>query len=88
MLFYLLERAMRMARSRGLAAGGVGLSIRYDDWKQLETRRTLPQPTAADEEVFQELGRMLAICTNPANSRGEVDHDLGFAVMLCAADVI
>jgi DNA polymerase-4 len=60
MLFYLLERAMRMARSRGLAVGGVGLSIRYDDWKQLDTRRTLPQPTAADEEVFQELGLMLA----------------------------
>ena len=60
MLFYLLERAMRMARSRGLAVGGVGLSIRYNDWKQLEARRTLPQPTAADEEVFQTVGWMLA----------------------------
>jgi DNA polymerase-4 len=59
MLFYLLERAMRMARSRGLAVGGVVLSIRYDDWKQLDARRTLPQPTAADEEVFQEVGLML-----------------------------
>ncbi len=52
MLFYLTERAMRAMRRRRLLAGAVALSIRYDDWKQLEARRSLASPTAADDEVF------------------------------------
>lgn len=60
MIFYLLERAMRMARGRSLAAGCVELSIRYNDWKHLDARRMLPSPTADDRQVYQVLREMLA----------------------------
>jgi len=52
MLFYLTERAMRAMRRHRLLAGAVTLSIRYDDWKQLEARRSLAEPTADDDEAF------------------------------------
>ncbi len=52
MLFYLLERAMRTARESGLLAGCVEVSIRYDDWRQAATSRSLPDATGDDEEVF------------------------------------
>jgi len=52
MLFYLLERAMRAARERALAARCVELSIRYDDWKSLAANRTLDRPTADDDEAY------------------------------------
>lgn len=53
MLFYLLERAMRMARQKRLAVGRVDVSIRYNDWKQVEAGLALPQPAVADDEVFE-----------------------------------
>lgn len=59
MLFYLLERAMRAARAGGLLAGGVELSVRYDDWKELAAARSLPRPTDVDEEVYQMLLELL-----------------------------
>jgi NAD(P)-dependent dehydrogenase (short-subunit alcohol dehydrogenase family) len=31
----------------------------YNDWKQLEARRTLPGPTAADQEIFETAAAML-----------------------------
>ena len=52
MLFYLLERAMRSARQAGLLAGRIDLSIRYDDWKQADARKSLDQPTDRDDEAF------------------------------------
>jgi DNA polymerase-4 len=52
MLFYLLERAMRAARQRGLLARTVELSIRYDDWKASAAGRSLPEPTGDDEEAY------------------------------------
>jgi len=52
MLFYLLERAMRTARLGGLAVRTVELSIRYDDWKDLAGRCSLPQPTADDRAAY------------------------------------
>jgi len=60
MLFYLLERAMRAVRQASLTVGRVELSIRHDDWKQLATRRTLPQPTSAEYEAFRVVEEMLA----------------------------
>ena len=59
MLFYLLERAMRMARSKRLAVGRVDVSIRYNDWRQQESGATLPSPTGVDEEVFSRVEAML-----------------------------
>jgi len=59
MLFYLLERAMRTARAGELLAGAVELSIRYDDWKQLAARRTLDEPTDADEAVWAVVTELL-----------------------------
>jgi len=59
MLFYLLERAMRMARSKRLAVGRVDVSIRYNDWRQQESGATLPSPTGVDEEVFGRVEVML-----------------------------
>ena len=52
MLFYLLERAMRSARQLGLLARTVEVSIRYDDWKQCASRRSLERATADDSEAF------------------------------------
>jgi len=64
MLFYLLERAMRTARLAGLLTRTVELTIRYDDWKELAGRRSLPQATADDKaayaaalELFEQLYR-------------------------------
>jgi DNA polymerase IV len=53
MLFYLLERAMRSARKIDLLAGAVELTIRYDDWKHLATRRSLETPTSDEHEAFE-----------------------------------
>jgi DNA polymerase-4 len=52
MLFYLLERAMRTVRLRGLAARTVELSIRHDDWKEYAGRRSLPRATSDDETAY------------------------------------
>lgn len=52
MIFYLLERAMRVVRQAGLLAGTLELHIRYDDFKQLDAARRLPEPTDADGEAF------------------------------------
>ncbi len=59
MLQYLLERAMRAMRGLGLLVRTVGLTIRYDDWKQRAARSTLPEPTADDDEVFEAVLRLL-----------------------------
>ena len=52
MLCYLLQRAMRAMRERKLLLGCVEASIRYDDWKQYATRRTLPEPVDTDDDVL------------------------------------
>jgi DNA polymerase-4 len=52
MLHYLLERAMRTARQIDLLAGTVELTVHYDDWKQYDARRTLPEPTDDDGVAF------------------------------------
>ena len=59
MFFYLLERAMRTARQAGLLAGTIGLSIRYDDWKEFAAERSLPAPTQSDAEAFAIVGTLL-----------------------------
>lgn len=59
MIFYLLERAMRMARQKSLAVGCVELAIRYDDWKHADARCTLSQPSMIEEEVFDACKDML-----------------------------
>ncbi len=59
MLSYLLERAMRAARELDLAAGGVELTIRYDDWRQRTARRTLAEPTSADHKAYAVVEEML-----------------------------
>ena len=52
MLFYLLERAMRTVRDKRLLARTLELTVRYNDWKQFNARRSLPRPTADDEEMY------------------------------------
>jgi len=52
MLFYLLERAMRCARSLDLYVGAIETRIRYDDWKQVDASHTLAAPTQRDEVAF------------------------------------
>jgi DNA polymerase-4 len=59
MLFYLLERAMRTVRQLDLLAGSVELSLRYDDGKELAGSRSLPEPTAADDEAFAVVRELL-----------------------------
>jgi hypothetical protein len=59
MLLYLLERAMRTARAARLLAGSVELSIRYDDWRSAEARRTLSESTGQDDEVYEVVLDML-----------------------------
>jgi len=59
MLFYLLERAMRTARLGGLLTRTVELTIRYDDWKELNGRQSLPQPTADDNAAYAAALRLL-----------------------------
>ena len=59
MLSYLLERAMRALRRRGLLSGTVELSIRYDDWKSLAASRSLAWPTALDDEVLPTVRQLL-----------------------------
>ena len=59
MLFYLLERATRTARSARLAAKTLELTIRYDDWKQLAASRSLAEPTTREEELFAVAGALL-----------------------------
>ena len=51
MCSYLLQRAMRAMRERGLLTGRVELSIRYDDWKSCAARRSLDEPTGQDGDV-------------------------------------
>ncbi|MHC4562471.1 MAG: DNA polymerase Y family protein [Planctomycetota bacterium] len=51
MLTYLLQRAMRAMREHQLMAGCVEVSIRYDDWKQQVTCRTLGEPVDTDDDV-------------------------------------
>ncbi|NLW85887.1 MAG: DNA polymerase IV [Planctomycetes bacterium] len=52
MLFYLLERAMRCARSLDLYVGAIETRIRYDDWKQVDASHTLAAPTQRDDVAF------------------------------------
>ena len=52
MIFYLLERAARTARQAGLIVRTLELSIRYDDWKDFGARRTLPEPTDDEEQLY------------------------------------
>jgi DNA polymerase-4 len=52
MLFYLLERAVRTARSAGLLIGCAELTIRYDDFKQLTAARSLPEPGDSEDDLF------------------------------------
>ncbi|HOD80568.1 MAG: DNA polymerase IV [Planctomycetes bacterium ADurb.Bin126] len=59
MLEYLTERAVRTARGKGLRAGTVELSIRYDDWKQDASAASLEAPTDRDDEVFALVLRLL-----------------------------
>jgi DNA polymerase-4 len=62
MLFYLLERAMRTARRQKLLARCVEVSIRYDDrgiYEDLSARKTLPEPSDADNEVFATASTLL-----------------------------
>jgi DNA polymerase-4 len=48
MLAYLLERAASWVRFHGLAAGGLGLTIRYGDYAQGAGRVRFREPTADD----------------------------------------
>jgi len=59
MLHYLLERAMRTIRQRRLRVRCVELSIRYDDWKGADARRTLRRASADDDEVFAVAAELL-----------------------------
>ncbi|MFP4105790.1 MAG: DNA polymerase thumb domain-containing protein [Phycisphaerae bacterium] len=59
MLFYLLERAMRTMRSQELQMRTVELSICYNDWKRQVASKTLHEPTASDDTVFEILLRLL-----------------------------
>lgn len=52
MLSYLLQRAMRTVRQRGLLTRAVELNIRYEDWKSAVVGKSLAWPTADDEEVL------------------------------------
>jgi DNA polymerase-4 len=70
MLFYLLERAMRTARQAHLAAQCVEVRIRYDDFKSdarhggacrsRAASKSLPEPTDADDLMFQAVLELLA----------------------------
>jgi len=60
MLSYLLERAMRTVRGAGLLTGAAEVSISYEDWKQYAVSRSLPAPTAADDEVLAVVADLLA----------------------------
>lgn len=53
MLQYLLERAMRTVRSQGLTARTLELTLRYEDWKQVNARRSLAEPTSLDEPMWR-----------------------------------
>ncbi|MFP4054005.1 MAG: hypothetical protein ACLFV7_09095, partial [Phycisphaerae bacterium] len=53
MLFYLLQRGARAARDDGLLAGRVELAMRYDDWKAVNSARTLPDATDSEETLFE-----------------------------------
>lgn len=59
MLFYLLERAMRCARSYRLLAGSLETRIRYDDWRQINATHTFESPTQQDDEAFVAARAML-----------------------------
>ena len=53
MLFYLIERAMRALRASGLEARTVEVSICYDDWKRYAMRKSMPEGTQRDRDVFE-----------------------------------
>ncbi len=53
MLFYLLQRAARTARDDDLLAGRVELGMRYDDWKGVNSARTLSNATDSEETLFE-----------------------------------
>ncbi|NLF30199.1 MAG: DNA polymerase IV [Planctomycetes bacterium] len=53
MLFYLLERAMRAVRQAGLAARTVEVTLRYDDWKSAAMRKSLPEATVRDADLYE-----------------------------------
>ncbi len=59
MLFYLTERATRAVRDRDLLAGRVELTVRYNDWKQYNACKTLPEPTDSENEIFAVVGELL-----------------------------
>ena len=59
MLHYLLERAMRTVRLSRLLSRCLALTLRYFDWTETGGRRTLPQPTADDDEAFAAATEML-----------------------------
>ncbi|MFQ5653785.1 MAG: DNA polymerase IV [Planctomycetota bacterium] len=53
MLHYLLERASRTLRQRGLETGGIAVHIVYADFARDERRRRLPAPTALDPLLIE-----------------------------------
>ena len=52
MLFYLLERAMRMLRAQRLQTRCLELTLCYDDWRPRGARRSLPAATDCDEDTY------------------------------------
>jgi DNA polymerase-4 len=56
MLRYLLERATSWLRAQGLAARGLLVEARYGDYRGIDSRASLPAPTA-DDDVLQALAR-------------------------------
>jgi len=71
MLFYLLERAIRTVRRSGLLSGCVTLTIRYDDWKQFETSKSLPAPSDCEDVV---LATVLALLRRLHHRRVAIRH--------------
>ena len=59
MLFYLLERAMRTARKLALSVGCVELTIRYEDFKQAATRKSLNSASESTWQVFDLVSALL-----------------------------
>ncbi len=51
MLEYLIERAGRHLRQRGLEAGGISVAVVYSDHRRNARSRRLPQPTFLDPEL-------------------------------------
>jgi len=54
MLEYLVERAARALRGRGLVAGGIAVAVGFADHRRDARSRRLPSPTALDPELVRE----------------------------------